>query len=285
MPYGLSRKQGFVPGDVVMRVWAGALLMAAVVCLQGCAGSSGSSGFVATGTTAGYGADGSPSSTTSTPSSAFAPTGGGSSSSASVSQAADALTSVAKPGNSAYKIGPLDVLEVTVFKVPDLSKTMQVSEEGTVNYPLIGDVPAAGRTAHELERDMAKKLGAKYLRDPQVTVFIREYNSQRVTVSGAVKTSGVYAIKGNTSLMQVVAMAGDVDTSVDSGNIVLFRTINGQRSAARFDIDDIKSGKATDPQVQPGDVVVVDSSTTKVALHNILMALPLATTAVAFSAL
>jgi polysaccharide biosynthesis/export protein len=262
--------------------------MAAVVCLEGCAGSSGSSGgFVAAGSngTAGYSSDGSLSSTTSTAASAFAPTGAGSSNSPSVSQAADALTSVAKPGNSAYKIGPLDVLDVSVFKVPDLTKTMQVSEEGTVNYPLIGDVPAAGRTAHELEHELAKKLGAKYLRDPQVTVFIREYNSQRVTVSGAVKSSGVYAIKGNTSLMQVVAMAGDVDTSVDSGNIVVFRTIDGQRSAARFDIDDIKAGKASDPQVQPGDVVVVDSSATKVALHNVLMALPLASAAVTFSAL
>ena len=74
--------------------------------------------------------------------------------------------------------------------------------------------------------------------------MIKEYNSQRVTVSGSVKTSGVYAIKGNTSLMQVIAMAGDVDTSTDSGDVVVFRTIDGQRSAAKFDIDAIKAGKA-----------------------------------------
>ena len=100
--------------------------------------------------------------------------------------------------------------------------------------------------------------------------MIKEYNSQRVTVSGSVKTSGVYAIKGNTSLMQVVAMAGDVDISTDSGDVVVFRTIDGQRSAAKFDIDAIKAGKADDPQVEPGDVIVVDSSATKVALHNVL---------------
>jgi polysaccharide export outer membrane protein len=205
--------------------------------------------------------------------------------SAAASEAADKLTAVAKPGNAAYKIGPLDVLDVSVFKVPDLTKEMQVAEDGTVNYPLIGDVQAAGKTAHDLERDLTQKLGAKFLRNPQVTVLIKEYNSQRVTVSGSVKTSGVYGIKGNTSLMQVIAMAGDVDTTTDSGNVVIFRTIDGRRSAAKFDIDAIKAGKASDPAVEPGDVVVVDSSTTKVALHNILMALPLATAGAAFAAM
>ena len=172
-----------------------------------------------------------------------------------------------------------------MFKVPDLNKEVQVAGDGTIDYPLIGEVPAAGRTAQAARAELTKKLGAKYLRDPQVTVMIKEYNSQRVTVSGSVKTSGVYAIKGNTSLMQVIAMAGDIDTTTDSGNIVIFRTIDGQRSAAKFDIDAIKSGQATDPPVEPGDIIVVDTSATKVALHNVLMALPLATAAATFSAM
>ena len=192
---------------------------------------------------------------------------------------------MAKPGNAAYKIGPLDVLDITVFKVQDLAKTVQVSENGEINYPLIGDIQAAGKTAHELGRDLTQKLGVKYLRDPQVTVFVKEFNSQRVTVQGSVKTSGVYALKGNTTLMQAVAMAGDVDTTMDSGTVVIFRTINGQRSAARFDFDAIKKGTAEDPQLQPGDVIYVETSATKVALSNILKALPLATSAVVFSGL
>jgi polysaccharide export outer membrane protein len=262
-----------------------AILAIGAASLSGCAGSSGNS--VAMGGGAGdsapaYASDGSL--TTAASANAFAPTGP-TVHSAAASQAADSLTAVAKPGNAAYKIGPLDVLDISVFKVPDLTKEVQVAEDGSINYPLIGDTPAAGKTAHEVEQDLTKKLGSKYLRNPQVTVFVREYNSQRVTVSGSVKTSGVYAIKGNTSLMQVIAMAGDVDTSTDSGDVVVFRTIDGQRSAAKFDIDAIKGGKASDPQVEPGDVVVVDSSSTKVALHNILMALPLATSAAAFSAL
>jgi len=255
------------------------LLVPFATCAVGCASSSSS-----TPVSEGYSADGSVGAAPTATATGFAPTGPAIHSSAA-SQAADVLTAVAKPGNSAYKIGPLDVLDIQVFKVPDLTKTVQVSEMGDFSFPLVGDVRAVGRTARDLERDLAQRLGGKYLRDPQVTILVKEFNSQRVTVSGAVKTSGVYAIKGATSLMQVIAMAGDVDTSVDSGDIVVFRTIGGTRSAAKFDVDDIKSGKAEDPQVEPGDVVVVNSSATKVALSNVLKALPIATTAAVFSGL
>jgi|SRR5580704_5760972 polysaccharide export outer membrane protein len=84
----------------------------------------------------------------------------------------------ATPRNDAYKIGPLDVLEVTVFKVPDLSKTVRVDHDGSINYPLIGQIPAAGKTAHQLELDLTQRLDAKYLRSPQVTVIVKENNSR-----------------------------------------------------------------------------------------------------------
>lgn len=288
MPIRRPRKQSLKRRRTTQQMWANVAMLVCAACLTGCAGSSGNS----IGMNGGAGADpaaapayaSNGSLTAASSASAFAPVGSVIHSPAA-SQAADMLTAVAKPGNAAYKIGPLDVLDISVFKVPDLNKEVQVAEDGTINYPLVGDAPAAGKTAHELEQELTKKLGAKYLRDPQVTVMIKEYNSQRVTVSGAVKTSGVYAIKGNTSLMQVIAMAGDVDTTVDSGDVLLFRTIDGQRSAAKFDIDAIKDGKAADPEVEPGDVVVVDSSATKVAFHNLVTAVPLATTAAVFSGL
>ena len=202
--------------------------------------------------------------------------------SAPAAEAAAKLTSAGTPGSNAYKIGPLDVLDVAVFKVPDLSKTVQVGEDGTITYPLIGQVRAAGRTAHDLEVDLKQKLGEKYLRSPQINVLVREYNSQRVTISGAVKTTGVYAIKGRTTLLQVISMAGDIDNSIASGDIVVFRTVDGQRTAARFDAEAIKNGKGDDPEMLPGDVIVVDTSATKVALSNVLRVLPLATSAAIF---
>jgi polysaccharide export outer membrane protein len=92
--------------------------------------------------------------------------------------AARAQLPAAVAGNETYKIAPLDVLDVTVFKVPDLSKTVQVAADGTVTYPLIGQVRAAGKTARELARDLEHNLGAKYLRSPQITVVIKEHNSR-----------------------------------------------------------------------------------------------------------
>lgn len=259
------------------------LLLACVACLGGCAGSSISG---ATNLNAGAGDPSSASysdtsGTAAVAATSFAPTP--SAHTTAASEAADKLTAPAMPGNAAYKIGPLDVLDISVFKVPDLAKTVQVAEDGTINYPLLGTVQASGKTAHQIEGDITQKLGAKYLREPHVTVLVKEYNSQRVTVEGAVKTSGVYSIKGNTSLTQVMAMAGDLDTTTYSGNVVVFRMIDGARTAAKFDIDAIRSGKAEDPQMEPGDVVVVDASDTKVALKNVLMALPIATTAAVFA--
>ncbi len=203
--------------------------------VAGCAGSSNSTAPAA----GGLGDNAAPSyssdSTTAAPAT-FAPTAA-SARSAPAAEAAVKLTSAGTPGSNAYKIGPLDVLDVSVFKVPDLSKTVQVGEDGTITYPLIGQVTASGRTAHDLEVDLKQKLGEKYLRSPQITVLVKEYNSQRITISGSVKTSGVYAMKGRTTLMQVLAMAGDVDATTASGDIVVFRTIDGQRSAARFDAE------------------------------------------------
>jgi polysaccharide biosynthesis/export protein len=197
-------------------------------------------------------------------------------------EAAAKLTAGATPGNTGYKIGPLDILDVQVFKVPELTKSIQVAEDGSITYPLVGEITAAGKTARQLEHELIQKLGSKYLRDPHITVLVKEYNSQRVTVEGGVKTTGVYALKGTTRLTEVLAMAGDVDSSIASGDIVIFRNIDGKRSAARFDFDQIRSGKVPDPEVQPGDVIVADTSSTKVALANVLKFLPLATSAAIF---
>lgn len=236
--------------------WHTARLMAAMilgaVCLGGCAGTL--SGNIQQGS--------------------FAPT--------AAAQAAAKLTAVSTPGDAGYKIGPLDGLDVQVFKVPDLSKYVQVSEDGTITYPLVGELKAAGKTARELESELTQKLGAKYLRNPHVTVLVKDYNSQRVTVEGGVKTTGVYALKGKTTLTQVLAMAGDVDSTIASGDIVIFRTIDGKKSAAKFDFDEIRSGKVQDPVLEPNDVIVADTSATKVALANVLKVLPLATSAAIF---
>lgn len=194
---------------------------------------------------------------------------------AHVAKEAAVFTASATPGNSAYKIGPQDVLEISVFKVPELSRSVQVADVGTINLPLLGEVQAAGKTSRDLEQDLAAKLGAKYLQSPQVTVYVKEYNSRRVTVDGAVKKPGVYPIRGKTTLVQFIAMAEGLTDLADASSVAVFRSVNGKRSLAKFDFDEIRNGGADDPVIEEGDVIIVSESITKTAFQNFLKALPL----------
>jgi polysaccharide export outer membrane protein len=184
---------------------------------------------------------------------------------------------VSAPGNSAYRIGPLDVVDVTVFMVPDLSKTVQVAERGTINYPLVGELQAAGLTARDLERQLTEKLSRRYLQNPQINVFIKEYNSQRVTIEGAVKKPGIYPMQGEMSLLQALATAQGLE-QISDDTVVVFRTAQGRRSAARFTITELRAGTTPDPKLEPGDVIIAGTSAFKEGLNTVVRFLPLAST-------
>jgi polysaccharide biosynthesis/export protein len=214
---------------------------------------------------------------------AGAPAGGASASTilspgqqAAVRKAAFTATSASDPSSKAYKVGPLDVLEVTVFKVPDLSKSIQVSEAGTINFPLVGEIAAGGKTAREIEQELTKVLGARYLQHPQVTVFVKEYNSQRITIEGAVKKPGVIPMAGGLTLLQAIAQAHGLE-SVAETTVVVFRANGGKRTAVRYDITSIREGKSDDPQLLAGDVIVVTTSDIKEGINTLVKFLPLAT--------
>jgi polysaccharide export outer membrane protein len=193
---------------------------------------------------------------------------------ASAARTVDTLASVARPGSNAYRIGPMDVLDISVFQAPDLAKTVEVAENGTIDMPLLGETPAAGKTTKELEKDLNSRFGAKYLQNPQTTVTVKEFNSNRVTVSGAVKAPGVFPFKGQT-LLQSVVMAGGLAPESNSMVLVL-RESNGKRSAAKFNLNAIQTGRENDPPIESGDVIVADTSVVKQGLSNILKVLPLA---------
>jgi polysaccharide export outer membrane protein len=178
------------------------------------------------------------------------------------------------PVGEGYRIGSQDVLEISVFQAPDLTKTVQVAESGTINLPLVGDVRAGGVTARELEQELKARYGKRYLHNPQVSVFVREYNSQRVTVEGAVERPGVYPYRGQITLVQLMATAGGMKDVADGSEVMVFRTASGKREAARFDVDEIKAGRAADPAIMQGDVVIVGTSTAKKFYNDILKTLP-----------
>lgn len=178
--------------------------------------------------------------------------------------------------NSAeYRIGVGDKLGVRVFQVEDLSfDELVVDTSGNINLPLIGAVQSAGRTAAEMSTAIAGRLAAQYLRNPQVTVTVKEAASQKITVDGAVTKPGVYEMRGSTSLLQAVAMAEGPTRVADLTKVAVFRSIDGRRSVALFDLSAIRQGRETDPQVLGDDVIVVDTSRLNSALREVVGALP-----------
>lgn len=168
-----------------------------------------------------------------------------------------------------YRIGPLDRLEVSVFQVPDLSRTVRVNSTGEISLPMIGVVRAGGLTVGELEKAIADRLRESLLQDPQVSVFIEEFASQRVTVEGSVASPGVKPLTGRTTLLQLIAMSGGLTRMADPTKIIVFRVIDGQRMAALFNLVDIRSGIAEDPQIYGDDVVVVDDSRARTLAETI----------------
>ena len=193
-----------------------------------------------------------------------------------VQKVALSLASVSDPESKTYKIGPRDVLEVTVFKAPELSKTVQVSEAGTINFPLIGELNVSGKSAREIEQEMTKRLGSKYLQNPQLSVFVKDYFSQRITIEGAIKKPGVYPIAGGLTLLQATAEAGGFDDSA-SFTVVLFRQVDGKRLAGRYDVSSIRDGTQGDVQLEAGDVIIVPTSDVKQGMNTVLRLIPLAT--------
>lgn len=176
---------------------------------------------------------------------------------------------------SEYRIGVGDKLDVRVFQVEALSfEELVVDTSGNINLPLIGAVRGANRTAGEMAADIEERLVVGLLRDPRVTVSVREAASQKITVDGAVTKPGVYEMRGSTSLLQAVAMAEGPSAVADLTKVAVFRSIEGRRAVALFDLRAIRQGRASDPQVLGDDVVVVDSSRLSATLREVVGVLP-----------
>ena len=178
-------------------------------------------------------------------------------------------------GASDYRIGAQDLLSISVFGVQELNKDVRVNSNGQISLPLIGGVMAGGSTIPELESELATKYSAGYLQRPQVSVFVKEFTSQRVTLEGAVAKPGIYPITGKTTLIQAIALAGGVDDKVaDLGGIVLMRHVNGKRMAAAYDLRLVRRGQSEDPLIYGDDIIVVEQSASKTAMRRFLESVP-----------
>lgn len=194
-------------------------------------------------------------------------------------QGQQAYDLIPAPSNQAtpaeYRIGPLDVLKITVFQEPDLSlEEVPVDASGNILFPLIGQVSVTGKTSTELSNLIAERLGERYLVDPQVSTIVSTSATQNVTVEGAVNKPGVFPLEGPTTLLQAMALAEGPTQTAKLGEIIVFRRKDDGVYAAQFNLDDIRKGRAANPEILGSDIVVVGNSFAKQLFRDFIALSP-----------
>ncbi len=174
-----------------------------------------------------------------------------------------------------YLIGAFDKLTIDVFGIEELSKKeVQADASGRISFPLAGIIEAAGRTPADLEKIIETRLRARFVRNPQVTVNLKETVSQVITVDGNVREPGLYPVIGKMTLMRAVATAKGASENAKLDDVVIFRTVKTQQMAAIYNLKAIRRGTYADPEVFANDVVVVGNSASQRFLKDALVALP-----------
>lgn len=179
------------------------------------------------------------------------------------------------PAPAEYVISPSDVFKLQVFGEPEISNdTLRVDQAGNIQVALIGSVKAAGMTPVQVSQEIAERLGKTYIVDPKVNLALVEPAKRHVSVEGEVNRPGVYDIDGGFTLLSALAAAGSPTQAAKLDQVIVFRTINGRRMAARFNLSDIRGGAAPDPTIMNNDVVMVGYSNARGLWQDVLKAAP-----------
>ncbi|QYJ06693.1 polysaccharide biosynthesis/export family protein [Qipengyuania flava] len=175
-----------------------------------------------------------------------------------------------------YALAPGDVVSVRVYDEADLSvEDITLDNAGVLSLPLIGDVRAAGQTATELARSIEAAYAADYLRDPRVSVLIKQARVQTIAVEGEVTQPGVFPYQQGQTLLTALALARSPTDTAKLDHVIVFRTAGGERQAGRFDVQAIRGGAMPDVDLLPGDTVVVGYSATRGAFLDAVRAIPI----------
>ncbi len=178
-------------------------------------------------------------------------------------------------GDRPYLVGPFDKLTIDVFGIEELTaKEIQVDASGRISFPLVGIIEVAGLTPGEIETLLQQRLSERYVRNPQVTVNLRETVSQVVTIEGQVKKPGLYPVIGRMTLLRAIAKAEGTDEFSKLNEIVVFRTVRGQDMVALYNLKDIRRGAHPDPEIFANDVVVVGNSSARRLFKDLLQVVP-----------
>ena len=188
----------------------------------------------------------------------------------------DSIGGVAAAAPAAYLLRSGDKVAVNIFQEEDLSQeAVQIDEAGMISLPLIGELQAAGLSTPQLSRAIEAAYGARFLRDPQANVVLLDARPRIVSVEGQVTRPGVYEIERGYTLLTAMALAGSPSDQAKLDEVLVFRTVDGQRLGGRFDLTEIRAGRMPDPQLVPGDVVVVGFSSLRGIYRDILQLAPL----------
>jgi polysaccharide export outer membrane protein len=175
-----------------------------------------------------------------------------------------------------YLVGPFDKLTIDVFGIEELNaREVQVDAAGRISFPLAGIVQVAGHSPDQIEQLIADKLRAAYVRNPQVTVNLKEAISQVVTIEGQVKKPGLYPVLGRMTLLRAIATAEGTLEFSNLKDVVIFRTVKGRNLAALYDLDRIRHGAYADPEIYPNDVVMVGENRARRLFKDVLTTLSL----------
>lgn len=178
----------------------------------------------------------------------------------------------------AIRIQPLDQIDVKVYGVPQLDGLYQVDPEGQIRMPLVGMVDSGERTIFELADYLEERLEEKYLQNALVTVSIVDSLGAQFVIEGAVGSPGLHSVRDGMTLLQAIAVSGGPTADANPRAILIFRTINGERQAARYDLEQIRVGTSEDPVIYGNDLIMVDGtgdSRAYGAYEEVLRSLPL----------
>lgn len=201
---------------------------------------------------------------------------------ATIASAASARASPPEPTPTAaqaptndYVVGPQDVLMITVFDEPTLTGRFTVEADGTINYPLVGRVQVSGKTLRAIQEDLTSRLGASYLRNPQVTILVDQFRSQSIFILGEVRQPGKHVISGKLTLLEALSKAGGPTSSAGT-EVMVRRPKNPGATAAPIDptddassevvarvsLEDLQSGRAPNVAIRDGDSIFVPKAET-----------------------
>jgi polysaccharide export outer membrane protein len=154
-------------------------------------------------------------------------------------------------------LGAGDMFEVRVFRQDDMTGTYSVSSEGTISFPLIGEVAVAGKTPADVERELRERLAEGYLTNPQVSVLVKEYKSKKISVFGQVREPGTFAYSEGMTVVEAVAQAGGFTDLARKNAVSVTRAVGKEKTKFTVPVEDIGEGKADNFYLRPGDVVFV----------------------------